>query len=122
MSFVAKKIQNEIQTSNLTSEILDILNCSKNLFFSAKSVRFEYFKRNGVLLRGRSNSYNNIYNDQRLRTVLGVKIGHVTRKLNRLGYIERVNRNVWKKIKIIDQNDVMLYGLKERDDLNVACN
>ena len=101
----------DVFKKDITNIILDIIskfNCS---YFNAKKIRYNLYFKYGIDIRGRPSSDINICNgnDQHFKIFLTSRIGHVTRKLFKQGYIEKFNRNTWKKIKDINFNDSTLY-------------
>ena len=52
-----------IRDNGITAEILNILTNSHSIYFNAKGLRFELYRKHGFSLRGRPPSNLNIYND-----------------------------------------------------------
>lgn len=103
----SKIFENYITKGDITSSVLNIISdCS---YFNAKKIRYELYKKYGFTLRGRPSSQIDVSNDLHLKMVLSCRIGHITRKLKKCGYIKKVNRKTWKRITKIDINNLELY-------------
>jgi len=107
----------QVKKNGITNDILDILINSYSLYFNTKGLRYELYRKHGIILRGRPPLGMNVYNDQHLKLAISTKIGHVLRKLKKLGFIEKVSNSAWKKIKEIDPTLNELYTFKEREKL-----
>jgi len=105
----------EIFNNGITSEIIDLITNWNSPYFNTKGLRFEFFRKNGVLLRGRHPEGENIYNDQHFKYAVSTKIGDILRRLHGLGYIEKVSNTAWKVIKKIDIPHNELYSVSEKN-------
>lgn len=111
------EIKKAINAIEFTGEILEIINNIKNLYFTSKGIQFEFLRKYGMTMRGRPKSDMTLSNDLKFKMTLSCKIGHITRKLNKFNYIEKVSRKQWKKIKKINIFHMNLYTKKEQEQL-----
>ena len=99
-----KNFKDYIINADITPSVLDII--SDCPYFNAKKIRYGLYKKYGITLRGRPSNQIDVSNDLHLKMILSCRIGHITRKLKKHGYIEKVNQRTWKRIKEIDINDL----------------
>ena len=105
-----EEFKDYIINGDITLSVLEMISDSKCLFFNAKKIRHGLYQKYGIELRGRPSNHTDVCNDLRLKMILSSRIGHITRKLKRYGYIERFNSGTWKKIKEIDTSDPNLHA------------
>jgi len=108
-----------LKNNGITNDIFDILINSRSIYFNAKGLRFELFRKYGVSLRGRPPSSINVYNNDQLKMIVSTKIGHILRKLKKLGYIKKISSLAWKIVKEINPKlKESLYTTEERKKQN----
>ena len=103
------EFKNYIVKEDITFSVLKIISNSNCLYFNAKKIRHDLYKQYGFELRGRPSSQIDVCNDLHFKMILSCRIGHITRKLKKEGYIEKFNQRTWQKIKNIDLTDPKLY-------------
>lgn len=100
-----KNFEHHIKNEDITTSVLKIISDLECIYFNARKIRFNLYDEYGINLRGRPCNHTDVCTDLHLKMILSSRIGHITRKLKKHGYIEKFNNNTWKRIKDIDIND-----------------
>jgi len=113
-----KKFENYVINGDITPSVLNII--SNSSYFNAKKIRYALYNEYGITLRGRPYSQIDVSTNLHLKMILSSRIGHITRKLKKGGYVKKINQRTWKRITEININDPDLYIIDKKKEKRIS--